>query len=225
MGGNALDFDFDVSIIYKDFFIFLPAAVETLKITSVSIILGTVIGLIAALLRISKFKFFRIPSIAYITVIRGTPIILQLAIIYFGMASILQLDSFLSAAIAFGFHNGAYIAEIFRGAIESIDKGQSEAAKSLGMTSIQTMRRIILPQAFKRAIPPLGNQFIIATKDSSLASFVAIRELFLKAQQLGSSSFKTLEYLTLAGIYYLLITSVLGFLVHKLEYKLSVSDR
>jgi polar amino acid transport system permease protein len=217
--------DFDFSVIYKDFDIFLPAALLTLQITSAAIVLGILIGLVAALLKVSKIKVFEIPVTLYITVIRGTPIVLQLVIIYYGMADILKLNSFFSAAIAFGFHNGAYIAEIFRGAIESIDKGQYEAAKSLGMSNVKTMERIILPQALKRAIPSLGNQFIIATKDSSLASVVAIRELFLKSQQMGASTFKTLEYLVLAGIYYLIITSILGFIVHKIEYRMAVSER
>jgi polar amino acid transport system permease protein len=122
-------------------------------------------------------------------------------------------------------HNGAYIAEIFRGAIQSIDIGQREAARSLGMTKYQTMKRIILPQAFKRAVPPLGNQLIIATKDSSLASTVTVHELLLKSQQKGSSTFKFMEYLLIAGIYYLIMTSVLGFVVHRIEKKLAVSDR
>lgn len=168
---------------------------------------------------------FYYPSTLYVTVIRGTPLLLQLFIVYFGLSPIIRLDPYPSAIIAFGTHNGAYIAEIFRGAIKSIDIGQTEAALSLGMTRFQAMRRIILPQAFKRAVPPLGNQFIIATKDSSLASAITVRELLLKSQQLGSSTYRFMEYLVIAGIYYLIITTVLGFLVHKLEHRMAVSDR
>ncbi|MEN8905158.1 MAG: amino acid ABC transporter permease [Clostridiales bacterium] len=221
---------FDFSVIYENFDLFLPAALLTLQITCAAIVLGTIIGLIVALLKISKFEICNIkilatPATFYITVIRGTPIILQLFVIYYGLAEIVKLNSFLSATIAFGLHNGAYIAEIFRGAIESIDKGQLEAAKSLGMSKSKAMERIILPQALKRAIPSLGNQFIIATKDSSLANYIALTELMGKAQQLGSSSYKELEYYVLAGIYYLIMTSILSFVVHKIEYKLAVSDR
>lgn len=216
---------YDFSIVVEKFPIFFPAAVETLKITVASILFGVVIGLIAALGRISKFKLFYYPSTLYVTVIRGTPILLQLFIVYYGMVSIVKLDAYPSAVIAFGTHNGAYIAEIFRGAIKSIDIGQTEAARSLGMTKFQAMRRIILPQALKRAVPPLGNQLIIATKDSSLASTIAVRELLLKSQQLGSSTYRPMEYLLIAGIYYLIITTVLGFFVHKLEKRLAVSDR
>jgi len=216
---------YDFSIVIKQFPIFLPAALLTLELALAAIILGTCIGLFVSFARISKSKLFYIPATIYITLIRGTPILLQLMIIYYGITRLLLIDRFPAAVIAFGIHNGAYIAEIFRGAIQSIDKGQMEAARSLGMTYPKAMRRIILPQAFKRALPPLGNQFIITVKDTSLASAVAIRELLLKAQQLGSSSFRFMEYFIIAGIYYLIFTSTFSFLVHKLESYLAVSDR
>lgn len=216
---------YDLGLILEKFPIFFPAAVETLKITAASILVGVLIGLIAAFGRISKYKMVYYPSTFYITVIRGTPILLQLFVVYYGLANIVQLDPYLSAVIAFGAHNGAYIAEIFRGAIKSIHIGQMEAARSIGMTHFQAMRRIVLPQAFKRAVPPLGNQFIIATKDSSLASTIAVREILLKSQQLGSSTFRFMEYLIIAGLYYLITTAVLGLFVHKLEHRLAVSDR
>ncbi|MBU7007316.1 amino acid ABC transporter permease [Phosphitispora fastidiosa] len=216
---------YDFSIVVEKFPIFIPAAVQTLKITATSIVFGVILGLVVALGRISKSRLFYYPATLYITVIRGTPILLQLFIVYFGLSEIVRLDPFPSAVIAFGTHNGAYIAEIFRGAIKSIDIGQMEAARSLGMTQFQAMRRIILPQALKRAIPPLGNQFIIATKDSSLASAISVRELLLKSQQLGSSTYRFMEYFIIAGIYYLIITTILGYLVHRLERRLAVSDR
>lgn len=217
--------DYDFSLVITKFPIFLPAALETLKITAASILFGAFLGLIIALGRISKVKLLHIPATIYVTVIRGTPILLQLFIVYYGLANIVKLDSFPSAVIAFGVHNAAYIAEIFRGAIQSIDKGQMEAARSLGMTKFLAMRRVIFPQAFKRALPPLGNQFIIATKDSSLASTIAVRELLLKSQQMGSSSFKFMEYLIIAGIYYLIMTSILSFVLHKIEKKFKISEK
>ncbi|MDQ2087651.1 amino acid ABC transporter permease [Herbivorax sp. ANBcel31] len=216
---------YEFSIILNDFWVFLPAAIETLRITITAIVIGLIIGLFAALARLSKYKILYYPSTLYITVIRGTPILLQLLIIYYGITAIVTLNAFTSAAIAFGLHNGAYIAEIFRGSIKSIDIGQKEAARSLGMTKIQAMKRVILPQAFKRAVPPLGNQLVIATKDSSLASAVAVSELTRKGREMGSSTFNYLEYLLIAGIYYLIITSILSFIVHKVEKKLAVSDR
>ena len=216
---------YDFSIIFDEFDIFLPAAFETLKITAAAILFGLVIGLIAALLRLSKVKILNYPATLYIYIIRGTPILLQLFIVYYGLTGIVKIDAYPSAIIAFGIHNGAYISEILRGAIKSIDIGQKEAARSLGMTKLQTMKRIILPQAFKRAVPPLGNQFIIATKDSSLASAITVRELLLKSQQMGASTYKFMEYFMIAGIYYLIMTTILGFVVHKIEKKLAVSDR
>jgi polar amino acid transport system permease protein len=125
---------------------------------------------------------------------------------------------------ALGIHNAAYIAEIFRGAIESVDKGQMEAARSLGMTYARAMRRIILPQAVKRAIPPLGNQFIIALKDSSLASTIAVHELLLKGRQLGASTFMYMEMLIIVAIWYLLMTSMLSFVLHRIERRMRVSE-
>lgn len=222
--------NYDWSIIIEKFPMFLPAAFETLKITIAAIIVGLIIGLLVALCRISQIRIFKIrilyyPATLYVNLIRGTPILLQLFIVYFGLTGIVKLDPYSSAIIAFGIHNGAYIAEIFRGAIMSIDKGQSEAARSIGMSKLKAMYRIILPQALKRAIPPLGNQLIIATKDSSLASAITVRELLLKSQQMGSSSYHFLEYFLIAGIYYFIITSILSFFVNKLEKRLAVSDR
>jgi polar amino acid transport system permease protein len=222
---EVMNLTYDFSIIFEKFHLFIPAAVETLKITAASILAGIIIGLVVAFGKLSKYKAANFLSSFYITLIRGTPILLQLFIVYYGLANIIQLDPYLSAVIAFGAHNGAYIAEIFRGAIQSIHKGQMEAAQAIGMTHLKAMRRIILPQAFKRAVPPLGNQFIIATKDSSLASTIAVRELLLKSQQMGSSSFRFMEYLLIAGIFYLLLTTLMSFLMHKVEKRLAINER
>jgi len=217
-----LPWDFTVIPIY--FPRFYQAALITLQITALGILLGLVLGLIAALMRISESKVIQAPVLFYIWIIRGTPLLLQLFIIYFGLAEVVNIPRFPSAAIALGIHNGAYMAEIFRGTIQSIDRGQREAAFSLGMTKWQAMRRVILPQAFKRSIPPLGNQFIIALKDSSLASTIAVRELILTTRQYGSANMMMLEMLMVACIYYLIMTSVLMVLVGKIEKRLNVSD-
>jgi len=189
----------------------------TLAITSLGILLGMVIGLFGAFLRISSFSILRKSASAYIFVVRGTPLLLQLFIIYYGLTSIVTIPSFPAVIIALGIHNGAYLAEIFRGAIQSINKGQMEAARSLGMNYFMAMRLVILPQAFRRAIPPLGNQFIIALKDSSLASTIAVPELLLKGRQLGSSTFKYMEMLIIVAIWYLLMTSILSAILHWIE--------
>ncbi len=196
----------------------------TLAITSLGILFGMTIGLVIAFLRISHYKFLSKPAFAYIFVVRGTPLLLQLFIIYYGLTSIVTIPSFPAVIIALAIHNGAYLAEIFRGAIQSIGKGQMEAARSLGMNYFLAMRRVILPQAFRRAVPPLGNQFIIALKDSSLASTIAVPELLLKGRQLGSSTFKYMEMLIIVAIWYLLMTTVLSAALHLVERKLSVGE-
>ncbi len=202
---------------------FLPAAWMTLKITVLGILLGLVLGLGTAFLRISERLVFNIPARAYIYLIRGTPLLLQLLFIYFGLRGLLGLNALTSAVLALGIHNGAYIAEIFRGAIVSISNGQMEAARSLGMSYPRAMVRIILPQACKRAIPPMGNQFIIALKDSSLASTITINELLLKSQQLASSNFMMMEMLFIAAVFYLFYTALFSWLFRRLEQRLDVS--
>jgi polar amino acid transport system permease protein len=214
----------DFSIISQYFVNFIPAALMTLRVTVFGIAIGVVLGLIFALLKMSKYRILNYPAKFYIWIIRGTPLLLQLMFMYFGLTSIVRLDSITSAFLALGIHNGAYIAEIFRGAIQSVDRGQREAGKSLGMTNYQIMKRIILPQALKSAIPPLGNQFIIALKDSSLASIASVRELTLTARQYGSSSFRYMEYILIAGLYYLLMTTILSIIMNRIEKRMRVSD-
>lgn len=205
--------------------VFGPAALMTLEVTAGGIGVGLVLGLIFALMRLAKNPIVNLPAKAYIWVIRGTPLLLQLLMLYFGMTKILLLPPLPAAFIALGIHNGAYIAEIFRGAIQSVDRGQREAGISLGMTRWQVMRRIILPQAFKIAVPSLSNQFIIALKDSSLASSISVPELLLKAKQLGSANFQMMEALGVAAVFYLLMTSVLTVGTNLIERRLNVSSR
>lgn len=213
-------FDFSVLLKYLPFF--LPAAWMTIKVTTLGIMLGVGLGLGTAFLRISDKPFLRLPARAYIYLIRGTPLLLQLLFIYFGLRSVAGFDALTSATLALGIHNGAYIAEIFRGAIVSISEGQMEAARSLGMSYTRSLIRIILPQAFKRAIPPLGNQFIIALKDSSLASTITINELLLKSQQLASSNYMMMEMLTIAALFYLLYTAIFSKTFRFIEGRLDV---
>lgn len=215
---------YDFSMIPEKFLFFKHAAWMTLEITTLGILVGLVIGLIVAFAKISRLKVFHMPAAAYIYLVRGTPLLLQLFVIYYGLTNIVTIPPIPSAVFALGFHNGAYLAEIFRGAIQSIERGQMEAARSLGMTYPKAMRRIILPQAFKRAIPPLGNQFIIALKDSSLASTIAVPELILKARQIGSSSFLYMEMLITVAIWYLIMTTVLTYLVSRIEKRMQISD-
>jgi polar amino acid transport system permease protein len=218
-------FPWDLSIIPQKFFLFWEAASYTLEITFFGVLFGLIVGLLVALGRLAKNKALSALCRSYIFLIRGTPLLVQLFIIYYGLTSIVTIAPIPSAIIALAIHNGAYIGEIFRGAIQSIHYGQIEAAKSLGMTHLKAMERIVLPQAFKRAVPSLGNQLIIALKDSSLASTIAVPELMLKGRQMGSSTFMYMEMFIIVGIWYLIMTSVLSFVMHRIEMRLKVSDR
>lgn len=205
--------------------VFLKAMLLTLELTVVSILIGIVIGLFFALMKISKFKVLELISDIYVFLVRGTPLIVQIFILYFGLSGIFLLPDFWAASLALALHNGAYISEILRGTIQGVDKGQMEAGRSLGMTKILTLRRIILPQAFRRALPPLGNQFIIGLKDSSLAAFISMNELFNVATTLGSNNFDEMTYLLIVAIYYLVLVALLTFLVNRFEKRLAISDR
>ncbi|MCM3664051.1 amino acid ABC transporter permease [Mesobacillus subterraneus] len=205
--------------------LFIDAMLLTLQLTVVSILVGIVIGLFFALLKISNIKALEWISNTYVYLVRGTPLIVQIFILYFGISGIFLIPDFWAAALALAFHNGAYIAEIFRGTIQSVDKGQMEAGRSLGMSKALTMRRIILPQAFRRSLPPLGNQFIIGLKDSSLAAFISMNELFNVATTLGSNNFDEMTYLLIVAFYYLVLVAILTLIVRAIEKKLAVSDR
>ncbi len=203
----------------------MDAMLLTLKLTVVSVLVGIVIGLFFALLKISRIKALGYISDTYVYLVRGTPLIVQIFILYFGISGIFLLPDFWAAALALAFHNGAYIAEIFRGSIQAVDNGQMEAGRSLGMSKGLAMRRIILPQAFRRALPPLGNQFIIGLKDSSLAAFISMNELFNVATTLGSNNFDEMTYLLIVAVYYLILVAVLTLIVNRFEKRLAVSDR
>ncbi|MHB1042800.1 MAG: amino acid ABC transporter permease [Eubacteriales bacterium] len=201
---------------------FLRAMQVTLLLTAASMAIGMGIGLFLALLKISKRPYLNRFSDLYIGLIRGTPLIVQIFFVYYGMVSLIDFGQFWSASIALAVHSGAYIAEIFRGGIQSIDRGQMEAARSLGMNYPLAMRRIILPQAFKRVIPPLGNQFIIGLKDSSLAAFIAMDELFHLAQRFAASTFRSMEFYVMGGLYYLVLVVIFTLMVNALERRLQV---
>lgn len=201
---------------------FLKAAGMTVQLTFVALLIGIGIGLLFAFLRISSSKILVAIAKLYITIIRGTPLILQIMVLYFGISKIIMLNDFWAGSLALAIHNGAYIAEVFRGAIQSIDKGQMEAARSLGMSYPLAMRRIILPQAFKRAIPPLGNQFIIGLKDSSLVGLIGYHELYLASQSTAARTFMQFESYSIAGLYYLILVLIFTFILNRIEDRLDV---
>ncbi|MFJ7726766.1 amino acid ABC transporter permease [Neobacillus sp. NPDC097160] len=214
-----------IQIFLDTYDVFIYAALLTLRLTITSLIIGCMIGLIIAFFRISTNKWLNKLATVYIGLIRGTPLIVQIAILYFGIASIVTFSQFWAGALALAIHNGAYFAEIFRGSIQSIDRGQMEAARSLGMTYHLAMRRIILPQAFKFSIPPLGNQFIIGLKDSSLVAYVGMAELWGSGLSEAASNYRQLDTYIVVGVYYLVLVMLFTYLLKKLEVRMDIDSK
>ena len=205
----------------------LQGAIITIEIAAIGIIFGSIFGILVGLGRVSRNSLLSQLSRFYIWVIRGTPLLLQLFVIHFAIPSAfpaLTLPPFVSACIALSLNAAAYIAEIARGAIQSIDKGQMEAARSLGLSSSQSMRRVIIPQAFRRMLPPLGNEFIALIKESSLVSTIALYDLLRTGQQIISSTYRYSEVFLLVGLIYLLLTTVMSYIVRKIENKVGVYE-
>jgi len=197
---------------------------NTLWISAASSVIGLIIGLITGLCRVSKNPTLRSLSVAYIELIRGTPLLVQLFIFYFFLGTVLDISRILAGISALAIFAGAYVAEIIRAGIQSIPKGQMEAARSLGMSVTQAMTHIILPQAFKRTLPPLAGQFISLIKDSSLVSVIAITDLTKSGREVITSTFATFEIWFVVAFLYLLLTSVLSQVISWVERRLAISD-
>lgn len=203
----------------------LQGAGLTILLTLVSIFFGLILGLLLALGRLSKNAFFDRLSQFYIWLFRGTPLLLQIFFIYYALPTFtpITIDALPAAFIALSLNSGAYLAEIIRAAIQSIDKGQMEASKALGMSFTQAMRRIVIPQSYRRLIPPTGNEFIALLKDSSLVSIIAMTELMRTTSLLANSSGNAIYYIPCA-ILYLAMTTIFTFVFSKLEKKYSVYE-
>ncbi|MDJ0314434.1 ABC transporter substrate-binding protein/permease [Arthrobacter sp. H35-D1] len=197
--------------------------VTTMEIIGMSLVLSLTFGMLGGFAKLSKITPIRWVGTAYVSVIRGTPFIVQLFLIYFGLPQLgLQLQPLVAGVFALGLYSGSYVTEIVRGAIQSVDKGQMEAARSCGMSSGAALRHIIIPQAFLRMLPPLGNEFVSLTKNSALVSFVTISELFLVGQTIISRTFDALTVYIFIGLVYYIITNIIGFIANTLEKKLAV---
>lgn len=193
----------------------------TLKISFFAAILTFIIGIIVALMKLSSYQFLKDIATVYITIVRGTPLLVQIFLFYFIVANIFELDRFIAGVLALGIFFGAYMAEVLRGAIQSIDKGQLEAANSLGISKYQAMRYIILPQAFKRALPTLVGEMIALVKDSSLVSVISITDLTKVGREIVSNTFSPFETWIVIALVYLTITSTMSYIGHKLEKKMA----
>ncbi|WP_026137286.1 ABC transporter permease subunit [Candidatus Caldatribacterium saccharofermentans] len=216
---------FDFSALYKALPSLLVGATVTLRITSLSIALGLGIGIVAGLARVWPNVALRAVAGAYIELVRGTPLLVQIFLVYFGLPALgLNLDPFVAGVIAMGINSGAYVGEIVRGGIESIARGQMEAALSLGMTWHQAMYYVILPQAFVRILPPLGNEFIALLKDSSLVSTIAIAELTRTGQIIITRTFKSFEIWSGVALFYFIMTYLISRIVRFSEERLRYSE-
>ncbi|MGZ0051524.1 amino acid ABC transporter permease [Brevibacillus gelatini] len=197
---------------------------STIKVAFLSLLFATVLGLFFGLLRVSKRKWLQMIAKVYVSIIRGTPLYVQVIFFYFGVFPLLfgrATDAVSAGIFVLSLNAGAYLVEIFRAGIESIDKGQMEAGRAIGFTHGQTMAYIILPQAIKRMIPAIVNQFIISIKDTSLLATIGIAELTFTAQTIYAVNFKAFEFLgTIAVIYWVLIY-VLTWFSHWLERRLA----
>lgn len=216
----------DWNIIIHYFPFLVQGAVITLQISILSLLLGLTVGLIAALCKLSNNPLLRWLATFYIWLIRSTPLLVQLFIIYFGFPQIgIDLGPFLSGVIGLGLNVGAYNAETIRGGIVSIPVGQTEAARSLAMSSSLAMRRIILPQALRIIIPPMGNNFIILIKDTSLVSTITLVELTLTAQRFIGSTYKPFEMYLMAAALYAAMTTTASLLLGVFERRANKGQR
>ncbi|MFL0194268.1 amino acid ABC transporter permease [Clostridium sp. WILCCON 0269] len=210
-----------IQILQDSFFPLLKAGIQfTVPLTLESFILGLVLALITALARISNVKPFVLVARFYVWIIRGTPLLVQLFIIFYGLPAVgITMDPLPAAIIGFTLSVGAYNSEIIRAAILSIPKGQWEAAFSIGMTNIQVIRRIILPQAVRVSVPPLSNSFISLVKDTSLAASITLTEMFQVAQRITASTYEPLWLYSEAAFIYLIFCTVLSSIQNKIELK------
>ncbi len=200
----------------------LEGALVTVEITAVALVLGCVMGLLVGIGRLNPARLVVYAlCTSYVAAIRGTPLLVQLFLLFFGLPQFgIVLPAFVCGVIGLGIYSGAYVSEIVRGAIQSIDKGQMEAARSIGMSYGTAMRSIILPQALVRMIPPLGNEFIALIKNSALVSLLTIHDLMHEGQKIISVSYRSLEvYLAIAVIYFVL-TGLTTLLLRHIERRL-----
>jgi polar amino acid transport system permease protein len=201
---------------------FLPDGIwVTFQVTFFSIIIALLLGLITGIGRVSKNSLINAVASTYVEVIRGIPLLVQLFYIYYALARFVRVPDMLAAVIAMSVCYGAYMGEVFRAGIESIDKGQAEAAHSLGFNRRQTMLYVILPQAWRTILPPVGNESIALLKDTSLVSILAVADLLRRGREFASETFAYFETYTLIAIIYLLITLILSKLVSIMEDRLS----
>ena len=222
---SSIDYHWDWRVPWEYRDLFVRGFVYTVVISVASIVLGLLIGVASGIASVSKNPLVNQLAQMYVEIFRGTPLLVQIYIFYFCVATIVHMDSpVIIGSITLAFFSGAYISEMVRAGIESIDKGQIEAAKASGLTEWQTMRYIIFPQAFRRILPPVTGQFVSLIKDSSLLSVISVRELTKASEIINATTYRTFEaYLPLA-VMYMLLTYPLYHVTRLMERKMARKD-
>ncbi|WP_311407380.1 amino acid ABC transporter permease [Liquorilactobacillus uvarum] len=217
-------FNFQLIIDYLPYF--FKGIIYTIGFSIASIVLGTVLGLLIALGKMLPNKLLAAPFKGYVGLFRGTPLLVQILVINFGVVPLIlgKSNSIVAGILALSLNSSAYIAEIFRSGIQAVSEGQGEAAATLGLTPNQTMLHIILPQAVKIILPPLGNEFISLIKDSSLASVISAPEVTYWAQAMNAQYYRVWEPYLTSGLIYLILTLSISSILHSVERRLSVND-
>lgn len=221
-----MDYKFNFDVVWQNVGFLLAGVEVTLAVTLAALSSGLVVGLVIALARMSSRRWLQMPAIAYIEVFRNTPALIQLMWVYYCLPILtgLEMSAVTSSTVALAVNGAAYIAEIIRGGIQSVDRGQVEAARTLGMSHVQTMRRIVLPQAFRRMIPPFVNESVSILKFSSLVSVLGVADLTYQAQVLSTTTFRPIEIFTFIAVIYFLLCTALSYCARRLEIRLAVSD-
>lgn len=212
----------DWSVVTQNLSLFLEGAALSLKISVLSLLISIPIGIGFGLLRVSKNKLLSAIAAVYVEVIRGVPLLVLLIWIYFVMGQFFKLGSYWSAVLGLAIFSGAFMAEIVRSGIQSVPKGQMEAARSSGMSYMQAMRLIILPQALKMVLPPMASQLIILIKDSSLVSTISVVDLTLIGKNLVATTFRSVEVWTFIALLYFVMTFSLSQIIRLIERKYTV---
>lgn len=220
-------FDFAYHVMWESVPMLLGGLKYTLIITAGGLFFGFILGAATGLMKLSRYKILSRIAGIYIETIRGTPLMVQVMFLYFGLPLALgmRIPPLTASIVAISVNAGAYIAEVVRGAVQSIEKGQVEAGRSIGLSRHQTMLYIIWPQAFRRMIPPLGNQFIISLKDTSLLVVIGMGELTRTGQEIIADNFRAFEVWLTVAIIYLIITRTLSYGLSYVEKRVSISER
>ncbi len=218
---------------------YLIGAKNTILLSLLAVVIGTLIGMLLAVCRVGKNRPLKFAATAYVEFIRGTPLLVQLFIIYYGLQAIgirfpdskiatrilgINFADFMAGVITMGINSGAYVCEIFRSGIQSIDKGQTEASRSLGLSQAKTLVYVVIPQAIRNVLPALGNEFVVVIKESSIVSIIGIADLMYKANTVRGNTFQPFEPLLVAALAYFLLTFPLSKLLARIERRMRSHD-